>query len=241
MSYILDALRKADQQRKLGGIPSLSADSPPPETARPPMVVYGLFGLAILVAGMFIGWLRPWQAAQVASTPVLAAVPPASASTAASPPLTPSPVRPAAVTQFDTRQEAAAPPPRTTPVPPPVPSLTPRAVPTPTDAVEDAPIAVSIRKSVISEPGGQAGIAPAGAEEKLPSLAQLPQSIRQELPALAIAMHVYSTNPRDRLVGINNRTLQEGDELAPGLKLEEIRPNSLVFNYRGQRFRRELK
>ena len=238
MSYILDALRKSDQQRKLGNIPSLSAASPAPASARPPLMVYGLIGLAVLVAGVFIGWLRPWEPAHA---PAMVAAPPASPAAAASPPMAPLPATPPvptmAVTQPDTRLGAAAPPPRATPVAPPA----PRALPTPADPVDEAPMAVSIRKSVITESAAQSGTPPAATEEKLLTLAQLPQAIRQELPVLAIAMHVYSANPRDRLVGINNRTLQEGDELAPGLKLEEIRPNSLVFNYRGQRFRRELK
>ncbi len=34
------------------------------------------------------------------------------------------------------------------------------------------------------------------------------------------------------------RSLREGDEVAPGLKLEKIQDDSLVFSYKGYRFMR---
>ena len=67
---------------------------------------------------------------------------------------------------------------------------------------------------------------------------ELPVSIQQELPALSISVHAYSAKPADRLVGINNRMLHEGDEVAPGLKLEQITPDGMILNYKGTSFRR---
>ena len=58
---------------------------------------------------------------------------------------------------------------------------------------------------------------------------------------MSISVHAYSGNPRDRLVGINNRMLREGDEAAPGLKLEQITPDGLIFGYKGYSFRRGVK
>ena len=54
-------------------------------------------------------------------------------------------------------------------------------------------------------------------------------------------VHAYSGSPRDRLVGINNRMLREGDYVAPGLKLEQITPEGMIFGYKGYSFRRGVK
>jgi general secretion pathway protein B len=40
------------------------------------------------------------------------------------------------------------------------------------------------------------------------------------------------------MVIVNDKLVREGDEVAPGLKLEQILHDSLVFNYKGYRFKR---
>ena len=65
MSYILDALKKSDQERQRGTVPNLQTVQAPltgePERrARWPQVV----ALALLLnAGLLVWWLRPWQSA----------------------------------------------------------------------------------------------------------------------------------------------------------------------------------
>ncbi len=58
---------------------------------------------------------------------------------------------------------------------------------------------------------------------------------------MTISVHAYSGNPRDRMVGINNRMLREGDNVAPGLKLEQITPEGMILGYKGYSFRRGVK
>ena len=58
---------------------------------------------------------------------------------------------------------------------------------------------------------------------------------------MTISVHAYSANPTDRLVGINNRMLREGAEVVPGLKLEQITPEGMIFGYKGYSFRRGVK
>jgi general secretion pathway protein B len=65
--------------------------------------------------------------------------------------------------------------------------------------------------------------------------------MRAELPAMTITVHSYSPTPAERLVGVNNRFLHEGDPLAPDLVLEKITPDGMVFNYKGTRFHRGLR
>src|ERR1035437_10685413 len=78
MSYILDALRKSDQQRQRGAAPTLllgQAAAVAPK--QPALLSYGLLALVLLGAGIAIGWLRPWQPEPASPAPVaIAAKPP---------------------------------------------------------------------------------------------------------------------------------------------------------------------
>jgi general secretion pathway protein B len=40
------------------------------------------------------------------------------------------------------------------------------------------------------------------------------------------------------MVIVNDRLVREGDEVAPGVILEQILNDSVVFNYKGKRFKR---
>ncbi len=85
-------------------------------------------------------------------------------------------------------------------------------------------------------------ILPAGTpKERNPvAIGELPPAIGQEIPPISIQGHVYSSEPKDRIVGINDRLLKEGEYLAPGLRLEQITPDGLVFSYKNYLFRRDL-
>lgn len=64
-----------------------------------------------------------------------------------------------------------------------------------------------------------------------------PASLMKQLPPINVAGYIRDAES-NRLVMINDRLLHEGEELAPGLKLEKILDDSLVFNFRGHRFKR---
>lgn len=65
---------------------------------------------------------------------------------------------------------------------------------------------------------------------------ELPLSVRQSLPALNLLVHVYSKTPEDRFVLINGARFREGDELSPGVRLAEIRPQGALVDFRDYRF-----
>ena len=66
MSYILDALKKSDQQRNIGAAPTLQfAHAALSAPKRPSVFYYGLLAVVLLGAGVAIGLLRPWQAEQM--------------------------------------------------------------------------------------------------------------------------------------------------------------------------------
>jgi general secretion pathway protein B len=75
----------------------------------------------------------------------------------------------------------------------------------------------------------------------VPTLAELPASLRAELPAMAVTVHAYSPTPKERLLGVNNRLLREGDTLTPELVLERITPDGVILSYKGTRFQRGLR
>ena len=66
---------------------------------------------------------------------------------------------------------------------------------------------------------------------------ELPPALQQELPVLAVAGFIRDEGSSS-LVIVNDRLAREGDEVAPGVKLEKIVGDSLVFNYKGYRFKR---
>ena len=93
MSYILEALKKSDQQRQRGATPTLpTAPVAVPAPKQPVFLYYGLLAAVLLAAGILIGWLRPWQAEQPApATEPIAAKPPISISHQTAPAPLPEP------------------------------------------------------------------------------------------------------------------------------------------------------
>ena len=70
----------------------------------------------------------------------------------------------------------------------------------------------------------------------IPSLAELPAALRQGLPPLSLGGIVHSAQAAQRLVILNGQVLHEGDRPTPELQVEQIRPRSVVLNFRGQAF-----
>ncbi len=64
----------------------------------------------------------------------------------------------------------------------------------------------------------------------------LPDSIKQQLPAIIISAHVYSTNPLQRSIVINNNFMEEGEYVLDDLILHEITADGAIFNYKNTRF-----
>lgn len=74
-------------------------------------------------------------------------------------------------------------------------------------------------------------------KDKIYNLEELPLQIKQKLPNLKVTISLYSDDPTSRIAQINNVMLREGQYLTDGLKLEEITPKDVIFNYRNYRFR----
>jgi general secretion pathway protein B len=56
------------------------------------------------------------------------------------------------------------------------------------------------------------------------------------LPELHLDIHVYAAQPAERFVFLNNRKYREGAETPEGTKIERITRDGVVLNHRGVRF-----
>lgn len=214
MSYILEALKKAQAERQLGTAPTLHA--PTLQTAeqaaganrRKPMML-ALLGMGVVILVLLAIVLRPGQQGQ----PEVAQQ--AAAPAAKLPPKAP---RPDLVLKA-TQAEAPAP----VPLPPPVATITPQ--PRPQPAAEPAP-AAAVQPPSKATP-----------EEPVMNLRDLPEPIQRSIPQIAVGGYIYSKNAADRLLLIDKVLRHEGEEVAPGLTLEKLQPKEAVFNFKGYRYR----
>jgi general secretion pathway protein B len=74
-------------------------------------------------------------------------------------------------------------------------------------------------------------------KDRLYSLQELPGAMRQKLPDFAISVFLYTDEHSSRSVRVNGVMMKEGQYIADGLKLEEIIPDGVIFSYMNYRFR----
>lgn len=251
MSYILDALKRADaeRERERGHVPSLHTHNLPPNTRQtrqraeqPSRALWWLAGAALILIAAVLGW---WWPKDIGADQVVAEPPPAAA------PSAPEAPSPSATTEAipTARPSVAEGPslPILAPEPPKPPTRRPvapsKVAVTKTDAQVDAQsapaaagTAATTSPSTTTAPAAtQASTAAPAAT--IPHFGELSAEARARLPALSVSGATYSKNPALRMLIINGKVLQEGQEVAPGLKLETIEPRSAVMNHQGTRYR----
>lgn len=246
MSYILDALKKADAERERGSVPGLHSqplgqvdddegDAPSRPVAPAMWLVAG--------AGICLIAVLSWQ---LLSRPVAPTAEPNAAPTAEAPPMNVTPA-----------ERMPAPPVAAVPAPPPAdrppamaqtaprpnaaeaPAMTPVTRPA---APSTAPSPTMAREAPVRAPAEPAQVAPkppnqtATTAARIPTMSELPEDIKRDLPQLMIGGAMYSDTPASRMLIINSQVFHEGDQPYQGLVLEEIRLKSAVFKYRGYRY-----
>ena len=244
MSYILDALKRADaeRERERGAVPGLHARqatnlaSPTRDrmSSRVWMVIAALLVLAGLVAAGLWFWQMPDAAVRPAALEPAAPQPTVPATMAQPAPTVPVVVAtPAAASSSAPLPVPAAS--RSAPLPVPAAS---RSASRPASAVRSAAIPVQPK----SKPETKSDPVTKEAVNQLTPpavqlLTNLPEDLRRQIPPLAITGSVYSKNPDQRLLLVNNQVLSRGSLAAPEVTLEEIQAKSSVFSFRGTRFR----
>ncbi len=72
----------------------------------------------------------------------------------------------------------------------------------------------------------------------LPVWPQIPSNLLQQMNgSLRLDVHVFSDRPDERFVLINMQKYREDEELQEGPRLDEITPEGVILSFRGQRFR----
>ncbi|CAN5225456.1 hypothetical protein BH10PSE16_BH10PSE16_31090 [soil metagenome] len=230
MSYIRDALKRADAERERGAVPGLRSRhvaTPAPQAGHGARNRIWLAVATVLALGGMAAGAWFWKMS--ASGVRLAAVAPAVA-----PPPRPAPMPALPPAVVDAPRAALSSPPAAPTAPKPV--LKPAPKPTPKPAPQAAPAVAAPPPRPRPEPVAKTPVAPA-APASIRLLADLPESIRREIPPLTITGSVYSENPGKRMLLVNNQVLSQGSQVAPDVKLEEIESKSAVFSFRGTRFR----
>jgi len=235
MSYILDALKKSDQERKRGDVPNLQTVHIPltiePQTS---WFLYGFISLLLLLLAFVVGVMfsgkEPADLAYAvekndqikidsSETPVLAAQP-----------------------EYTVAQEA-----KSADGTAGVNLRNKKAAPEKMGYQEPEP-----QKEVVAEIESKQVRVAAAVEDKagsgviLPELSNIPyleemdDYKQQSIPEMSFAGHVYSTNPTSRSVIINGYAMSEGDTLVEGINVVEITSSGVVFSLHGEFFRMDI-
>jgi general secretion pathway protein B len=239
MSYILDALKRADAERERGHVPGLHAQPlGGTATAAPRGLAARWAWWAGGAAGLVVVAALAWRMGADTHAPVPATLAVPSAAPAAEPPAT------VATTPVTTTAPPVSTPPPTAAEPVALaPVAAPRAAPAlpaaPASAVASRPLpAAATGTAPAPRPAApEPALAATPANAPIPLYAQLPAGTRQQMPALAVTGSVYSDDASARFIMLNGDVAKEGSQPMPGLVVERIEPKSAVLRYKGERFR----
>ncbi|MET4024684.1 general secretion pathway protein B [Marinobacter sp. MBR-99] len=226
MSYILDALRKSEAERRQGKAPDLGQQvqmvyRPKKKPLSP--VVWVVLALLLNAAAMaYLFWPaqssdpRPVDDAPTAARHApLVGDPDVLVSAQGQPGRTPAPVE--ATPQSEPSQEVVA-----------------------AFEVADEPLAESGNEAplviVPDQSVRERVLTPADSQGRVPHLVELPLSFQKSVPDLTFNSHIYSSDPMASRVMINNQYLRPGDTFA-SLVVERITEDGVILSKSGQRFR----
>lgn len=216
MSYILDALQKAEADRDPDARASLAIAQHARDRQR--LIGYGVIA-ALLVNALILVWLffpEPDESTTTVATPAGTSAAPAPTG---APAIRPKPVEPnpARVEPTDTATVAVR-------IPQPAPAPQPAVRPPESTAQSATPVrtpppSTTVRSTTAAAP-------------RPVTLAALPAELRARFPELRFSMHIHGDEPAMSAVVINGRRLVEGDSIE-GLTVHRITESGAVFRYEG--------
>lgn len=232
MSFILDALRKSEQERRQAE-PLVLASAPATEPINLPQrsIVPLIVGAAIvsIVCVAFALWILFVKPSASPSIPVAVSAPS-------------TPVATAPTVSNDLRMKVDTPPPELKPYPL---AQTPdnsgvrdlaaeaqveshKATPRSTSAPSSKPPTVASTNVVA---------VPTAPETSVKFLRSMPLDFQRSLPELIVNIHIYAPREADRILYINNRQYHAGDRVRDDVMVEEIVEDGAVLSAHGQRFK----
>jgi general secretion pathway protein B len=232
MSYILDALKKADQERTLGDVPDLEATHWGERRRKRSYRWVWVLGALLLINGALLVILLGRNDTTVADADGLSGQPDTTPRTAVP------------------REKVVTPPPREIPRPrepvfvPPTPPAKRQATKVWQEPVAPAETAINQPQPAAARPAPVfvPPPAPAPAPVKasgVPEWNDLSLEFRSGFTLPHIDVHVYSDDPGRRFILVDLQKFREGETLGSGAVLEEILPDSIQLFYKGTRFRME--
>ncbi|WP_455208993.1 general secretion pathway protein GspB [Kaarinaea lacus] len=244
MSYILDALKKSEQERQRGNVPDIKSIHNTSTTSerepRRSWWIY-LFIVVLLANGAIFavvylggnddsGLTQASHESSVTSPAIeeLASNSPQTVVKSTQPQLAPS--RGEANAQQQAQQESAS---KQQPHPQVIFSKEPLDSSTASIGLGSTP---ADDASLTQDTDLAANESKAQVDEAV-LIAELPESVRQKIPSIEFAGHVYSTTVERRSVMINGKKMREGDVVGSGLLLQVITPDGAEFEYQGYRFK----
>lgn len=258
MSYILDALKRAEQERQIGQLPNAAItpihEEYDDEPRRWPWILLAIFLVAAVAAALGV-WLSQKQQPSIASTPSEASAPPSVSVVSRSAPASPNyidrdsdmPSRVVVVTTSPQVLEA----PNQTPPPTKEEAVTfsetkPIEEPPEIAAIElllqpkPKPVATKPKQEPAPRPKPQmaASTAPKAEqpEQRLPLLNEMDYAFRRSVPELSLQFHRYSDDSERSFVLIDGVRYRQGQILSAGPTLERIVDSGLVLRWQGERF-----
>ena len=230
MSFILDALKKSENERQRQASPALFEVKVAAPRRRLPLWAVALavlLGVNMLVLGWVL--LRDGRGPEPAATGAPA---PAPASSGAGAAPSGEVTVPATVT-FQVNVPASSAPGVVAPSPAPPLSEEPLlseqlpSVPPDYDARDYQP-AITPEEANATAAARRSGQLPPSRDELL--------ARGEQLPEVRLDLHVYDTDPAKRFVFVNMRKLREGESLPEGVRVDEITQGGAKLSYRGTQF-----
>ena len=248
MSYILDALKKSDQERKRGEIPSLQtvhADQFSAEHKRSVMhwkviLLLGFVSLTVLAVGLW-RWPAgppPQVVQQPQPTPKRIAIAPLAEQEMQ--PQRQPPVQNGAP-EFTGSEQKVGPrviEPAQKELPPGPQNPTDTPVVQPEVVIQPTPLQQPEHTSATAMPLPKAASEPGSS---LPLLKELSVDQQKAIPEITLAGHVYADQPSRRMIMINNRIVREGEMVGENLRLVKITWDGVILRHIDTEFQVKLQ
>lgn len=224
MSYILDALRKSETERRQGKIPDLGQQVQLIHKPRKKPVPAALWIAVALILNAVVLLVIFWPTLTQKTAAVAAPEETANivVEEPVAPPVEPAIAAPAAAVETppsdSTADDAGA-----------EPALAETGEPEP-----------RLRPTIIvpdrTAPESMLGVPEPMPETRVPHLVELPVPFQKGIPDLTFNSHIYASEPSARRVMINNQYMRVGDSFS-GLRVERITEDGVELSKDGRRFR----
>lgn len=230
MSYILDALKRAERERgSTMADPTGTARGPAPGRLRP--LTVALIGATLFLAGVGVAalLLQPARPPPPGAQPRPEdRAPPEAAAPAPTPSAGAAPLLPEAsgLAAYESLDD-----------------VSPVFQGSPTVAVPAAPSTGTAAPA--ASPAAGAGSAEPARDDATrslpPRLAEMPEDFQSRFGAPLIQVHVFDAEPARRWIMVDNRRHGEGGVLGNGLRIAEIVSDGVIFEFEGRRVYWPLK